>query len=43
MRFLRLVAFAFFWLAAAALHAQTLPVEYATFMSHGKACLLRGL
>ena len=28
---------AFFCLAAAALHAETLPVEYATFMSHGKA------
>ncbi len=37
MRFPRLVACALFWLAAAALHAQTLPVEYATFMSHGKA------
>lgn len=36
MPFLRLLAFAFFWLAAAALHTQTLPVEYATFMSHGK-------
>jgi dienelactone hydrolase len=37
MRFLRVIAFALFWLAAAALRAQTLPVEYATFMSHGKA------
>jgi carboxymethylenebutenolidase len=37
MRFPRVIAFALFWLAAAALRAQTLPVEYATFMSHGKA------
>jgi dienelactone hydrolase len=37
MRFPRVIAFALFWLAAAALQAQTLPVEYATFMSHGKA------
>jgi carboxymethylenebutenolidase len=37
MRFPRVVAFALFWLAAAAVQAQTLPVEYATFMSHGKA------
>jgi dienelactone hydrolase len=37
MLFPRLVASALFWLAAAALHAQTQPVEYATFMSHGKA------
>ena len=36
MPFLRLVAVAFFCLTAAALDAQTLPVEYATFMSHGK-------
>jgi predicted esterase len=33
----RVIAFALFWLATAALRAQTLPVEYATFMSHGKA------
>ena len=32
-----MIAFALFWLATAALQAQTLPVEYATFMSHGKA------
>jgi dienelactone hydrolase len=37
MRSPRVIAFALFWLAAAALRAQTLPVEYATFMSHGKA------
>jgi dienelactone hydrolase len=37
MRFPRVIAFALFWLAAAALRAQTLPVEYATFISHGKA------
>jgi dienelactone hydrolase len=37
MRFPRVIAFALFWLATAALQAQTLPVEYATFMSHGKA------
>jgi predicted esterase len=37
MRFPRVIAFALFWLATAALRAQTLPVEYATFMSHGKA------
>ncbi len=36
MPFPRLVAWTFLCLAAAALHAQTLPVEYATFMSHGK-------
>jgi dienelactone hydrolase len=33
----RVVAWTFFCLAAAVLRAQTLPVEYATFMSHGKA------
>jgi dienelactone hydrolase len=37
MRFPRVIAVALFWLAAAALRAQTLPIEYATFMSHGKA------
>jgi dienelactone hydrolase len=37
MRFPRVIAVALFWLATAALRAQTLPVEYATFMSHGKA------
>jgi dienelactone hydrolase len=37
MPFPRVIAFALFWLATAALQAQTLPVEYATFMSHGKA------
>jgi dienelactone hydrolase len=37
MRFPRVIAFALFCLATAALRAQTLPVEYATFMSHGKA------
>jgi dipeptidyl aminopeptidase/acylaminoacyl peptidase len=36
MRFSRVIALAFLWLATAALRAQTLPVEYATFMSHGK-------
>src|SRR5882757_9417673 len=36
MRFARIIAFALFW-ATAALRAQTLPVESATFMSHGKA------
>src|ERR1700742_4186163 len=36
MRSPRVIAFALFWLAAA-LQAQTLPVEDATFMSHGKA------
>jgi dienelactone hydrolase len=33
----RLVAFALFSLAAAALNGQAMPAEYATFMSHGKA------
>jgi dienelactone hydrolase len=37
MRFPRAIAVALFWLAAAALRAQTFPVEYATFMSHGEA------
>jgi dienelactone hydrolase len=37
MRFSRVIAFALFSLATAALRAQTVPVEYATFMSHGKA------
>ena len=37
MRFSRVIAFALFWLATAALQAETLPVEYATFISHGKA------
>jgi dienelactone hydrolase len=37
MRFLRVIAAALFWLATAALRGQTLPIEYATFMSHGKA------
>jgi dienelactone hydrolase len=37
MRFLRVIAFALFWWGTGALPAQTLPVEYATFMSHGKA------
>jgi dienelactone hydrolase len=37
MPFPRLVAWTFLYLAAAVLQAQTLPVEYATFMSHGKA------
>jgi dienelactone hydrolase len=37
MRFLRVLAVMLFWLAAAALRAETLPIEYATFMSHGKA------
>jgi carboxymethylenebutenolidase len=37
MRFPRLMTVALFWLATAALRAQTLPVENATFMSHGKA------
>jgi dienelactone hydrolase len=36
MRFSRVLAFALFWLATAALRAQAVPVEYATFMSHGK-------
>ncbi len=35
--FRRLVTWTFLCLAAAALHAETPPVEYATFMSHGKA------
>jgi carboxymethylenebutenolidase len=33
----RLVALAWFLVAAASLHGQTAPEEYATFMSHGKA------
>jgi dienelactone hydrolase len=33
----RLVAFAWFCFAGAALYAQTLPAEWATFTSHGKA------
>jgi carboxymethylenebutenolidase len=37
MRFSRVIALAFVWLATVPLRAQTLPVEYATFMSHGKA------
>jgi dienelactone hydrolase len=37
MRSPRVIAFALFWLATAAPRAQTLPAEYATFMSHGKA------
>ena len=37
MRFLPLVAAALFWLATAAVQAETLPVENVTFMSHGKA------
>jgi dienelactone hydrolase len=37
MPFRRVITLALFWLATAALRAQTLPVEYATFMSHGKA------
>ncbi len=37
MRFSRVIACALFSLATAALRAQTIPVEYATFMSHGKA------
>src|ERR1700743_1930310 len=37
MHFRRTMTFALFWLAAAAPQAQTLPVEYSTFMSHGKA------
>jgi dienelactone hydrolase len=37
MRFRRTIAVALFWLATAALRAQTVSVEYATFMSHGKA------
>src|ERR1700760_1671978 len=36
MRFRRAIAFVLFWLATPALRAQTLPVEYATFMSQGK-------
>jgi dienelactone hydrolase len=37
MLFARALVFAFFGLAAAALRAQTPPVEWATFMSQGKA------
>jgi dienelactone hydrolase len=37
MLFRWLVALAFFCSGAAALHAQPAPVEYATFMSHGRA------
>jgi dienelactone hydrolase len=37
MRSPRVIAFVLFWLVTAALRAQTLPVEDATFMSHGKA------
>jgi dienelactone hydrolase len=37
MRFPRVIVFALFWLATDVLQAQTLPVEYATFMSHGRA------
>ena len=37
MFLLRLVALAWFLVAAASLHGQTAPEEYATFMSHGKA------
>jgi dienelactone hydrolase len=37
MRLLRVMAVALYCLAAAALRAETLPIEYATFMSHGKA------
>jgi dienelactone hydrolase len=37
MHFPRVIPFALFWLTAAVLQAQTLPVEYATFMSHGAA------
>ncbi len=33
----RVFTFAFFWLAAIALHAETLPLEYATFISQGRA------
>src|SRR6201996_4550812 len=37
MRLPRVMVAVLFWLATAAVRAQTLPVEYATFMSHGKA------
>ena len=37
MLFRRLVACAFFYFAPIVIHAQTPPVEYATFNSHGKA------
>jgi dipeptidyl aminopeptidase/acylaminoacyl peptidase len=37
MRFFRVIAYALFWFAAAALQAQAPAVEYATFMSHGRA------
>ena len=37
MRSPRVIVYALLCLAAAALRAQTLPIEYATFMSHGKA------
>ncbi|MGB8538549.1 MAG: prolyl oligopeptidase family serine peptidase [Acidobacteriaceae bacterium] len=37
MRFPRVMAVVLFWLAAAPLRAETLPIEYATFMSHDKA------
>src|SRR5436190_22040931 len=37
MRFPRLMAAALFWFATAAVRAETLPVEYTTIMSHGKA------
>jgi predicted esterase len=33
----RVVTFALIWLAASALHSGTLPLEYATFMSQGRA------
>src|ERR1700693_1416855 len=33
----RVMAVVLFWLATAALRAETLPIEYATFLSHGKA------
>ena len=37
MRLPRVMAVVLFWLAAAPLRAETLPIEYATFMSHDKA------
>ena len=37
MRLRGVMAVVFFWLATAALRAETLPIEYVTFMSHGKA------
>jgi dienelactone hydrolase len=37
MRFPRLMAAVLFWFVMAAVRAETLPVEYATIMSHGKA------